>query len=153
AEPRVRVHDGGERDAGEVVALGDHLRADEHDTVRDGTALERGRECTRLLDGIGVEPNAFQLWQLRLELALELLGARAEPRQLRGVAGGAGLRLRLRVSAVMAAQEAVAVEDERDVAVDAAQGQSARTAVQRGRDTAAVEQQDRFAAVFLDRSE
>src|SRR3954463_1859049 len=32
-EPGVRVHDSGERDAGEVVALGDHLRADEHDTV------------------------------------------------------------------------------------------------------------------------
>ena len=53
----------------------------------------------------------------------------------------------------MAAQKAVAVEDERNVAVDAAQGHAARTAVERGRDTAAVEQQDRFAAVFLDRSE
>src|SRR6266511_3977887 len=121
--------------------------------LRGGKALERGRECARLLDGIGVEPDAFQLWQLRLELALELLRAGAEPRQLRGVARGARLRLRLRVPAVMAAQEAVAVEDERDVAVDAAEGQPARTAVQRGRDTAAVEQQDRLAALFLDRPE
>src|SRR6266540_5414489 len=79
AEPSVRVHDGGERDAGKVVSLCHHLRTDENDTVRGGKALERGRECARLLDGIGVAPDAFQLWQLRLELALELLRAGAEP--------------------------------------------------------------------------
>jgi len=53
----------------------------------------------------------------------------------------------------MAAKQAVAVQYERDVAVDAAQGQPAGTAVQRGRNAAAIEQQDRLAAVFLDRPE
>ena len=53
----------------------------------------------------------------------------------------------------MAAQKAIAVQDEGDVAVGAAQRQPAGTTVQRRRDTAAVEEQDRLAAVFFDRSE
>ena len=40
-EPGVGVDDGGERDAGEVMALRDHLRADEHGAVGGGEAVER----------------------------------------------------------------------------------------------------------------
>ncbi len=135
------------------MAFGDHLSPDEHHPVRDGEAPERGRECARLLDRVGVEADALQLGQLRLELTLQLLCARAEPGELSGTTGRTRLRLRLRVATVMAAQEAVAVQDERDVAVGAAQGQPTRATVQRRRDTPAVEEQDRFAAVLFDRSE
>ena len=135
------------------MALRDHLRADEDDAVGGGETPERGRECARLLHRVGVEADAFQLGQLRLELALQLLRARPEPCELGRAAGGTRLRLRFRVAAVMAAQQAVAVQDERDVAVDAAQGHAASTAMQRGRDTAAIQKQDRLAAVRLDGSE
>jgi hypothetical protein len=54
---------------------------------------------------------------------------------------------------VVTAQGAVGVQHERDVAVLAAQRRPARTAVQRGRDAAAVQQQDRLAAAVRDRTE
>src|SRR5580765_9016189 len=71
AETGVRVHHSGERDAGEVVALGDHLRADEHDTVGLRETRQRGGERAGLLERVGVEPDAFQLGELRLELTFQ----------------------------------------------------------------------------------
>ena len=68
----------------------------------------------------------------------------AEPQA--GQARGDGSR----VAAVVAAQRAVAVQDERDVAVRAADRRAAGAAVQRRRDAAPVEQQDRLAAALGD---
>ena len=87
------------------------------------------------------------------ELALEPLRARADPRQLGRAARRAVLERRLDGRAVVAVQAAVPVQDERDVAVPAAAGRAAGAAVDRRRDAAAVQQQDRLAAVAGDRVE
>jgi hypothetical protein len=149
----VGVDDRRERDSGEVVPLGDHLRADEDGLVRGRELPEFRRERARLLDGVRVQANTRQLRQLRSQLALEPLRAGADPRQLGRCAGGARGRLGLGVGAVVAAQRPVAMQDERHVAVRATERDPARTAVQRRRDTAAVEEQDRLAAVLGDRAE
>ena len=86
----------------------------------------------------------------RLELALETLRAGADPRELGRRARRAELGRRLAPAAVVAAQHAVAVEHERDVAVLAPERRAAGAAVQRGRDTAAVQEQDRLLAALDD---
>ncbi|TML14619.1 MAG: hypothetical protein E6G33_10105 [Actinobacteria bacterium] len=53
----------------------------------------------------------------------------------------------------MAAQPAVLVQDEGDVAVVATKGRAARTAVQGWCNTATVQQEDRLAAAFRDCTE
>src|SRR5437763_875659 len=95
----------------------------------------------------------LELRQLRLELALEFLRPCAEARELRRAARGTRFRFGLRVAAVMTAQRAVGVQDERDVAVLTAQRRAARAAVQRRRDAAAVQEQDRLATALRDRTE
>ena len=57
------------------------------------------------------------------------------------------------MAAVVAAQAPVAMEHERDVAVGTTEGRPAGAAVQRGSDPAAVEEQDRLAAVLGERAE
>src|SRR5206468_7684393 len=81
-ESRVRVDDRGERDAREVVALRDHLRADEDRAVGLGEPRQRSGKGTRLLDRVRVEPDPLELRDLRLELALEPLRAGSEAREL-----------------------------------------------------------------------
>ena len=146
AEAGVRVDDRGERDALEVVSLRDHLRADEDGALRLGEAREGLGGRARPLDRVGVEADQLELRKLRGELALEALRPRAEARELGRRARGARLARGLVVSAVMAAQETVFVQDERDIAVRAADRLAAGAAVERRRDAAAVEQQDRPAA-------
>ena len=83
------------------------------------------------------------------ELALELLRPGADPRELRRAARRAGLGRRLVVAAVVAAQRAVAVEDERDVAVRAADRVSPQARqCSAGATPAPVQQQDRLAAAL-----
>jgi hypothetical protein len=53
----------------------------------------------------------------------------------------------------MTSKHPVAVEDERHVAVFAADRRAARAAVECGRDPASVEEQDRLAAGLCDRAE
>jgi hypothetical protein len=53
----------------------------------------------------------------------------------------------------MAAERAVAMQRERDVAVRAAARDAAGPAVESGRNAAAVEQEDRLAAVFREPAE
>ena len=72
-EPGVGVDDRGERDAREVMALRDHLRADEDGPVGGREALERLAERARLRGRVGVEPDP-------LELGDALLPARASSR-------------------------------------------------------------------------
>ena len=102
-----------------------HLRAHEHDAVGGGETHQRGGEGARLRNGVGVQANAFQLRNAALELPLESLGPGTDPRKLRRAAGGTCLRRGFRMSAVMTSQQAVAVQNERDIAIRAAQGDSA----------------------------
>ena len=104
AEARVGVDDGGELDAREVVALRDHLRADEHGALGAGEALERVPQLLRPLDRVGVETDPLQLGHALLELALEPLRAGADPREVGRAARGARLPDRLERAAVVAAQ-------------------------------------------------
>ena len=82
-EAGVGVHDGGERDSGEVVPLGDHLGADEHRPVRLGETPQRRRQLRRAANRVGVEPDPLEAGHLLRELLLEPLRSRADPRELR----------------------------------------------------------------------
>ena len=128
-ETGVGVDDGRERDALEVVALRDHLRAEQHRAVRGREPLERRQRVAR----VGVEPDQLELGDARRELALQPLRPGADPRELGRAALGAELRRRLLVAAVMAAQNAFLMQDQRDVAVRAAAGDAAGAAVDRRR--------------------
>ena len=103
-EPGVGVDDGGERDAREVVALGDHLRSDQHRPVGGGEAIERLAERTRLGGRVRVEPDPLELGDALRELRLEPLRARPDPSELGRAAGRARLGNGLRVAAVVAVQ-------------------------------------------------
>ena len=81
---------------------------------------------------VRVEPEALELGNVRLQLALEPLRPGSDSRELDRAAGGAGLGRRLRVPAVVAMQHLVSVQDERDVAVRAAPRLAAGPAMQRG---------------------
>src|SRR5262249_9563559 len=102
---------------------------------------------------VGVEADQRQLRKLASELSLEPLGASPEAREVGRAARRAHLRRALRVAAVMAPQRLVAVQDETDVAVRAANRLPACAEVGRGRDAAAVEEQDRLAPGLRDRAE
>ena len=145
AETRVGVDHRRERDVREVVPLGDHLRPDEHRALGGGEAPQRRRRLAGLLGRVGVEPKALELGNVRLQLSLEPLRPGADPRELDRAAGGAAVGRLRREAAVVTVQRLVAVQDERDVAIRAAPRLAARAAVQRRREAAAVEQEDRFA--------
>ena len=87
-----------------MMSLRDHLRAHENGAVGEREPLERGAELLRLRDRVGIEPDPFQLRYVLLELALEPLRPRSDPRELRGAALGARLPGRLACAAVVAAQ-------------------------------------------------
>ena len=147
----VRIHDSGQRDALEVVALGDHLRAQEDAPLAGREAAERLGERSGPRGDVRVEAETLQLRDARGELLLELLGACAEPGDLGGAAGGADLGRRLAPPAVVAVEETVAVQRQRDVAGLAAQREPAGPAVERRRHAAAVQEQDGLAAAVGDR--
>ena len=91
-EPGVRVHDGGDLDAGEVMPLRDHLRADERSGAGAREALERLAKRSRARSGIGVEPNPLEPGKPPFELRIEPLRSRTDARELHGAALGARLR-------------------------------------------------------------
>ena len=136
-----------------MVSLRDHLRPEQNGAIGLAEAAERRGERLWILCRVGVEPDRHELRQLRRELPLEPLRPGADPRELDRAAGGTGLRRRLRVAAVVAAQlpspcstRATSQSGQRSVV-------AAGPAVQRGRDTAAVQEQDRLPALLLDRAE
>ncbi len=138
-------------DAGEVVSLRDHLRADEDGRSKSAAAnrSSAARSGTRLRDGIGVEADPLQLRNVLLELAFEFLRTGADARELRRAARRARLAGGLASAAMVAAERAIAVERERNVAVRAAASGAARAAVKRRRDAAAVEEEDRLCRFLL----
>ena len=149
-EAGVGIDDGGEDDVVEVVPLGDHLRAEQDGAVGAAEALQRLLELGGPGRRVGVEPDPLEPGHVLLELPLEPLRAGADADELRRAAGGAELVPGLLVSAVVAAEGAVPVEHERDVAPRAAARLAARPAVESGDEAAPVEEQDRLAAVALD---
>ena len=100
----VRIDDGGERDAFEVVALGDHLRAEEHRFLRGGKASQRLGEHGGLRHRVGVEPEALELGNVLLELRLQPLGTCAEASEVWREADRAERGLRLPSPAVVAVE-------------------------------------------------
>src|SRR5439155_16766451 len=110
------------------MPLHDHLRANEHGPLRPRETLERSTQLLGLLDGVGVEADHLELGHLLRELALELLRARADARELGRPARGARLPKRLDMPAVMAAQRVVTVQRQRDITVQAAACRAARAA-------------------------
>jgi hypothetical protein len=95
SEPGVCVDDSGKLDAGEVVALRDHLRPDEDGTFGTGEALECRTQLRGLRDRVGVEPDPLELGYVLLELALEPLRPRPDPGELGRAASWARLPRRL----------------------------------------------------------
>ena len=83
AEAGIRVDHRSELDAGEVVPLRDHLRSEQDRAFRVAEACERLGELLGLRDCIRVEADQLELRQLALELTLQLLRPRAEPREVR----------------------------------------------------------------------
>src|SRR5262249_20150508 len=142
----VGINDCRKLHAGEVVSLRDHLRADEDGALGAGEPLERGAELRRLRDRVGIEADPFELGDVLLELALKALRPRTDARDLGRAAHGADGSGRLARSAVVAAERAVLMKRERDVAVRAAPSDATGAAVERGRNAAAVEEKDRFSA-------
>src|SRR6266545_6924922 len=135
------------------MALRDDLRAEQHRPVGGRETAQRRCERSGFRNRIRVEAKPLELRHPLFELPLEALGAGADPREPGRTAGGTGFRRRLSHAAVVAMQESVAVEDERDIAVRAATGLAAGAAVQRRRDAAPVEQQDRLPAALGELSE
>ena len=145
-EPGVGIDDRREVDAREVVALRDHLRPDQDGPLGPAEALERLPHGARPGGRVGVEPDALELRHVPLELLLEPLGARADVGELDRAAAGQASGTGLAVAAVVAVEAPVTMQRQRDVAVPAPTREAAGAAVDRGRDPAPVEQEDRLAA-------
>ena len=150
-ERRVGVDHRGELDAGEVVALRDHLRAEQHCAPRrrrSGAAQRRAARASRPRPrraGSAPAPGSSRA-SSRSSFCVPAPSRASSGEPHAGQFDG-DVR---RVAAVVAAQRRVAVQHERDVAVRAADRRAARAAVQRRRDAAAVQQQDRLAAPLGD---
>src|SRR5437763_10931977 len=107
-----------------MMSLRDHLRADEDSALGAREALERLAH----VGDVGVEPDHLELRHLSRELALELLRAGADARELRGPARRARVAERLEAAAVVAPQLPVRVQRQRDVAIRATARRAARAA-------------------------
>src|SRR5437763_616092 len=131
-----------------MMALRDHLRADEDCALGAREPLQRRPQLLWLRDRVGVEPDPLDLGDVTFELALQPLRSRSDAGKL----GRATRRTRLpgghAGAAVVAAERRVAVERERDVAVRTASRNTAATAVERRCHAPPVEEEDRLAAAF-----
>ena len=147
----VGVDHGGELDAGEVVALGDHLRAEQHGAVGVGEARAAPRRARSGFAAVSASSRiSSSSGNSRASSRSSRCVPGAEPRELGRAARRARRRRRLGVAAVVAAQppspwrtSATSQFGQRIVV-------AAGAAVQRRRDAAAVEQQDRLAAALGD---
>ncbi len=137
---------------GEVMALGDHLRADEDLGSRRGELRQHGLKACVGRGDVGVEAQKLDAGQQRRDLALQTLGAHAVAPHVHAAAGITRRRRGLAVAAD-AATHALAAADlrERDVAVRAVPATAAVPAHERGRVAAPVEEQDGLLA-RLDRT-
>src|SRR5439155_7328695 len=129
-EGEIGVDDRSERDPGEVVALGDHLRPEQDGPIGRAEAAQRVRKRLGPGDRVGIEPDPLELRDVPLQLALELLRPGAETRQLGRPAIRTLRRRRLVPAAVVAAQRLVRVQHERDVAERTAERRAAGAAME-----------------------
>ena len=132
------------------MPLRDHLRAEQDGPVGAGEALQCLVQRRRAGGRVRVEAHALEPGHVLLQLPLQPLRAGADPGDVWRAAGRAELGRRLLVAAVVAAERPVSVQDERDVAAQTAPRLPARAAVERRNEAAAVQEQDRLAAVLLD---
>src|SRR6185369_2939399 len=106
AEVGVGGEDGGERDAREVVPLGDHLRADEHLDIATAEALQESGRASRPAGGVAVKNVDGGFREELTEGLLHPLGASPHRLQRLLVADRAALGHADRRAAVMAEQAA-----------------------------------------------
>ena len=146
-----------QREAREIVALGEHLRADEDVDLAGVNALAHRGERALALRAVAVDAHDARCRKSRRERVLEPLRAVPERQQVDVAALRARARQALRVAAVVAAQLAViAMDDEPRAAARAARLPAARRAQQRRRVAAAVDEHQRLLAAReprLDRRE
>ena len=156
-ERPVGLHRRHQRDAAEVVALGDHLRAHQHVHLARMHLGQLLFERALGAGGVGVDAGHARgaalggdhVAQQRGELLFELLRAPADGRDVRVAAGGAGKGHALRPAAVVAAQRAVdLVEHLVRAAVRAVALPAAFGAVQHGREAAPVQQHQALLAAL-----
>lgn len=141
-EARVRADDADGRDVGDVVPLRDHLRAEQDVVLAAPKTLEDllMREFRRRR--VAVHADDARRRHERGELLLELLRARAEVLDVAAAALRADVRHGLLHIAVVALELAVAMVDERQAAVAAADDLAAGAAHDERREAAPVEHDD-----------
>src|SRR6187402_307136 len=108
-----------------MMALRDHLRAEEHCPVRLGEPRQPFRELGRVRGNVRVEADELEPGKAFRQLLFEPLRPGAEPGELRGPAGRTEGGAWLSPSAVVAVECAVPVQRECDVAARAADGRPA----------------------------
>ena len=138
-----------ERQLLEVVALGDHLRADQDVDVAAVHRVERFLCAALPARGIGVDAQDARLREQRLQAFLDALRAAAERLQIDIAAGRAGVRDAQFQAAVMAAQAPLRpVQHHERRAARAVADPPARLAAQHGRVAAPVQEQQRLLAAL-----
>ena len=147
-EAGVGVDDRSDLDTGEVMALRDHLRPDQHGGASGREPLERLAQRAGPRRRVGVEPDPLEAGHPPRELGVEALRAGPDARELDRSALRARLRQLAGEPAVVAVQAAVVVQGQRDVAAPAAPRHAARAAVDRPRHAATVEEENRASAAL-----
>ncbi len=154
AQGGVGVEDRAQRHLGEVVPLGDHLGADEDGALGLAEGGEDAGMGATAAGRVGVEAEDRHRRQPLGQQRLDLLGADAGARERGRVAIAAGARQRLGMGAVMADEAAaVAVDDQRDVAVGTVPVTPAGPAGEPGREAAPVDHHDRLRPGLADAAE
>jgi hypothetical protein len=149
-EACIRVHDRRDLDSREVVPLRDHLRADERRGASAREALQRVAQRAGLRGNVGIESDSLEPRHPARELGVQTLRPRPDPGELDRATHRAFGRKLDRETAVVAMEPRVRMERQRDVAAPAPLRRSARPAVDRARDAAPVEEQDRPPAPLRD---
>src|SRR5262249_12740621 len=150
AEADVRGDDADERHARKVVALRNHLRADEDVDLAAAKLLEQRVERALAADRIPVEPGDARVRANAGHRRLNTLGTESGLFQVRAGAERTLRRHARRVVAVVAARAsgvALAVDDERDAAVRTVERPRALAAEDRRREAAPVQEDQRLLAI------
>src|SRR5437667_109114 len=132
-----------------VVALRNHLRADQHVDLAIAKLRQERREGASAANRVAIEPRDARLRVHALHLRFDPLGAEAGLLEIRACAQRARRRHPRGVVAVVTARAprvAVAVNHERHAAVRAIQRRGALTAEDGRREAAAVQEHERLLA-------
>ena len=138
-----------ERDAREVVPLGDHLRPDEHVEFAGSEAGEQRGERALAPNRVAIDPADARRRKPVAQMLFDLLGAEASVLEIWRRALPAGLRHHHRVVAVMTARPPSltgGMHGQRDGAIRALEGVAALPAEDSGRVAAAIEKHEHLLA-------